>query len=52
VSVGRNLGQPVSTAYRAPFEFTGGTIRRVIVDVSGTPYRDAEHELAAAFAKD
>jgi len=52
VSVGRNLGQPVSTAYVAPFAFTGGVIRRVVVDVSGTPYRDAEHELAAAFAKD
>jgi arylsulfatase len=52
VSVGRNLGQPVSTAYVAPFAFTGGAIRRVVVDVSGTPYRDAEHELAAAFARD
>jgi hypothetical protein len=52
VSVGRNPGEPVSTAYRAPCAFSGGVIRRVVVDVSGTPYRDAEHELAAAFAKD
>ena len=36
VSVGRNLGQPVSSAYVAPFEFNGGTIHRVVVDVSGT----------------
>jgi arylsulfatase len=52
VSVGRNLGQAVSTAYAPPFDFTGGTIARVVVDVSGTPYIDAEHELAAAFARD
>ncbi|MFM8598681.1 MAG: sulfatase-like hydrolase/transferase [Mycobacterium sp.] len=52
VSVGRNLGQPVSTAYRAPFEFSGGTIARVVVDVSGEPYLDAERALALAFAKD
>ena len=52
VSVGRNLGQPVSQSYRAPFEFTGGTIARVVVDVSGAPYVDAERQLAAAFAKD
>jgi len=52
VSVGRNLGQPVSTAYRAPFEFRGGTIQRVVVDVSGSPYVDAERQLAAAFARD
>ena len=52
VSVGRNLGQPVSQSYQAPFEFTGGTITKVVVDVSGTPYMDAERKLAAAFAKD
>ena len=32
---GPNLGQPVSTRV-APFEFNGGTIHRVVVDVSGT----------------
>jgi arylsulfatase len=52
VSVGRNLGQPVSASYQAPFEFTGGTIARVVVDVSGAPYVDAERQFAAAFAKD
>lgn len=52
VSVGRNAGQPVSTAYRAPFEFTGGTIGRIVVDVSGAPYLDAERDLARAFARD
>jgi arylsulfatase A-like enzyme len=52
VSVGRNLGQPVSRSYSAPFAFSGGTISRVVVDVSGTPYVDRERELAAAFARD
>jgi arylsulfatase len=52
VSVGRNLGQSVSAAYRAPFDFRGGTISRATIDVSGAPYRDAERELAAAFARD
>ena len=44
--MGRNSGQPVCAAYTAPFEFTGGTIAKVVVDVSGTPYIDRERELA------
>ena len=52
VSVGRNPGQPVSTSYQAPFEFTGGSITKVVVDVSGAPYIDAEKQSAVAFAKD
>ena len=52
ISVGRNTGQPVSSSYRGPFAFTGGTIAKVVVDVSGTPYIDTARELAAAFARD
>lgn len=52
IAVGRNTGQPVSSAYRAPFAFTGGSIAKVIVDISGTPYRDVEREAAMAFARD
>ena len=52
VGVGRNGGQAVSSAYQAPYPFTGGTIAKVVVDISGTPYVDTERELAAAFAKD
>ncbi|OFJ54309.1 arylsulfatase [Mycolicibacterium grossiae] len=52
VAVGRNAGQPVSTAYEAPFRFTGGRIAQVVVDVSGEPYLDVEAEFARAFAKD
>ena len=52
VAVGRNAGQPVSNRYRAPFPFVGGTIAKVVVDISGTPYIDVEQELAKAFCKD
>ena len=52
VQVGRNGGQPVCGGYRAPFGFTGGTIAKVVLDISGTPYIDRERELAIAFAKD
>ncbi|MCV7421613.1 arylsulfatase [Mycobacterium yunnanensis] len=51
-AVGRNEGQAVSTSYRAPYPFTGGSIAKVVVDVSGTPYQDLERDLARAFAKD
>jgi arylsulfatase len=52
IGVGRNLGQAVSGNYRAPYEFTGGRIAKVVVDISGTPYVDTERELAIAFARD
>jgi arylsulfatase A-like enzyme len=52
VAVGRNGGQPVSSAYKAPYDFTGGTIAKVVIDISGTPYLDVERELARAFSKD
>ena len=51
-AVGRNQGQAVSRNYKAPYAFTGGTIAKVVVDVSGTPYVDAERELAKAFSRD
>jgi arylsulfatase A-like enzyme len=52
VAVGRNTGQAVSSTYKAPYAFTGGTIAKVVVDTSGTPYVDVERELAQAFSKD
>jgi arylsulfatase len=52
VAVGRNTGQAVSSSYKAPYAFTGGTIAKVVVDTSGTPYLDVERELAQAFSKD
>jgi arylsulfatase A-like enzyme len=52
LSVGRNGGSAVSSSYKAPYAFSGGTIHQVVVDVSGKPYEDVEKELALAFAKD
>ena len=46
--VGRHAGEPVTDDYpgEAPYTFTGGTIDRVAVDVSGEPYIDLEREAA------
>lgn len=52
IQVGRNSGQPVCGAYPAPNPFTGGTIAKVVVDTSGTPYIDRERDIALAFARD
>jgi arylsulfatase len=52
ITVGRNGGSGVSSRYKAPFAFTGGTIAQVTVDVSGRPYEDVERELALAFSRD
>ena len=52
IQVGRNSGQAECSAYIAPFPFAGGTIAKVVVDTSGTPYVDHERELALAFARD
>ena len=35
--MGRNIGQPVSQAYTAPYPFTGGVIAKAVVDVSVRP---------------
>jgi arylsulfatase A-like enzyme len=50
--VGRDSASPVSPDYTAPFPFTGGTIDRVIVDVSGDHYVDHEKEVLAYIARD
>ena len=52
ITVGRNGGSAVSSRYKAPFAFTGGTIAQVTVDLSGRPYQDVEKELALAFSRD
>jgi arylsulfatase len=48
--VGRNEGEPVTDEYEAPFEFMG-TIKRLIVDVSGEPFHDAELEARIAMLR-
>ncbi|OOK67523.1 arylsulfatase domain protein [Mycobacterium kansasii] len=52
ITVGHNGGSPVSSRYKAPFAFTGGTIAQVTIDLSGRPYEDVEKELALAFSRD
>jgi arylsulfatase len=52
LSVGRDSASPVSADYAAPFSFTGGTIDRVVVDVSGDHYVDHEKEVLAYLARD
>jgi hypothetical protein len=42
----------VTPEYEAPFRFTGGTIDKVIVDLSGEPYLDHEAQVRAWFMRD
>ena len=52
--IGRDSGSGVTADYPGtePFTFTGGTIRRVAVDVSGEPYVDLEREAAAMLMRE
>ena len=52
ICVGRDSASAVTTEYAAPFEFTGGTIDRVIVDMSGDRYVDHESQVRAWFSID
>ncbi len=36
----------------SPLRFTGGTINRVVIDVSGEPYLDLERQAAAMLARE
>ena len=54
LNVGKDGGEPVTDDYpgQAPWAFTGGTIRRVAVDVSGQPFVDLAAEARMAFMRD
>ena len=52
ICVGRDSASPVTPDYTAPFRFTGGTIEKAVVDVSGKRYVDHEAEVRAWFAID
>ncbi|MFI5046292.1 MAG: arylsulfatase [Acidimicrobiia bacterium] len=52
ICVGRDSASPVTPNYTAPYRFTGGTIDKVVVDVSGEAFVDAEAKVMAWFAKD
>ena len=50
--VGRDSGSAVTPDYAAPFAFSGGTIDRVVIDVSGDHYVDHEKEVLAYIMRD
>jgi arylsulfatase A-like enzyme len=52
--IGRDGGEPVTSNYPGPHPhaFTGGTIDRVAVDVSGEPYVDLEREAVAMMSRE
>jgi arylsulfatase A-like enzyme len=52
--VGRDSGEAVTDDYPGapPYRFTGGTLKRVAVDVSGEPYLDLEREAAAMIMRE
>jgi arylsulfatase len=51
---GRDSGESVTDDYpgSAPWAFTGGTLHRVAVDVSGEPYVDLEREAVAMLSRE
>ena len=52
ICVGRDDGSPVTPDYDGPFRFSGGTIDKVVVDVSGERYADHEAEVRGWFMLD
>ena len=54
LNVGQDRAEPVTDDYpgESPWAFIGGTIHKVVIDVSGEPMVDHEKEIAAAFARD
>jgi arylsulfatase len=54
LNVGKDPGEPVTADYPGtnPFPFTGGTVAKAIVDVSGEPFIDLEKEAIAMMARE
>jgi arylsulfatase len=54
LNVGKDPGEPVTSDYAGahPYAFSGGTIRRAIVDVSGDLYVDTELEVLAMMKRE
>ncbi|MGO4102462.1 arylsulfatase [Leifsonia sp. YAF41] len=54
LTVGRDSGAPVTMDYPGsdPWSFTGGTLHRVRVEVSGEPYVDVEREAQAMLMRE
>ena len=52
ICVGRDSASAVTPEYVAPFPFIGGSIDRVVVDLSGEGYVDHEAKVRAWFSID
>ena len=52
ICVGRDSASAVTPEYTAPFPFAGGTIEKVVVDVSGEAYVDHEAQVRTWFSLD
>ena len=50
--IGYDGGDAVSSEYKPTFEFSGGSISKVVFDVGDDVYIDVERHLAAAMARD
>jgi arylsulfatase len=52
--VGKDVGAPVTPDYAGehPWAFSGGDIKKLVVDVSGEAYVDLEMEALAAMKRD
>ena len=52
ICVGRDSASAVTPEYTSPFPFSGGTIEKVVVDVSGEAYVDHEAQVRTWFSLD
>jgi hypothetical protein len=52
VGIGRDSSDPVSHEYTGGFDFTGGKIHEVEVNIGDDVYLDIERDFAAAMARD
>ncbi len=52
ICVGRDSASAVTPEYKAPYPFSGGSIDRVVVDLSGEGYGDHELKVRAWFSID
>ncbi len=50
--IGRDSADPVSSEYEPPFDFQGGTIQQVTVNVTGEQYVDLDREAIALLARE
>jgi arylsulfatase len=50
--VGRGAAVTDDYPGQRPYRFTGGVIKRVVVDVGGTPYIGLERQAAAMLARE